>query len=55
MRWMYGGITLLNNASLYDRFTKAVAPQRMELLFEIFFSPLGYRMSRRILQEQKEV
>ena len=25
-----------------------------ELLFEIFFSPLGYRMSRRILQEQKE-
>lgn len=32
---MYGGITLLNNASLYDRFTKAVEPQRMELLFEM--------------------
>ena len=32
---MYGGITLLNNASLYDRFTKAREPQRMELLFEM--------------------
>ena len=32
---MYGGITLLNNASLYDRFTKAQEPQRMELLFEM--------------------
>lgn len=32
---MYGGITLLNNASLYDRFSKAVEPQRMELLFEM--------------------
>ena len=32
---MYGGVTLLNNASLYDRFTKAREPQRMELLFEM--------------------
>lgn len=32
---MYGGITLLNNESLYDRFSKAVEPQRMELLFEM--------------------
>ena len=32
---MFGGITLLNNESLYDRFTKAREPQRMELLFEM--------------------
>ena len=32
---MYGGVTLLNNASLYDRFIKAREPQRMELLFEM--------------------
>ena len=32
---MYGGIALLNNESLYDRFSKAVEPQRMELLFEM--------------------
>lgn len=32
---MYGGITLLNNESLYERFTKAMEPQRMELLFEM--------------------
>ena len=32
---MYGGITLLNNESLYDRFTRAREPQRMELLFEM--------------------
>jgi len=32
---MYGGISLLNNESLYDRFGKAQEPQRMELLFEM--------------------
>ena len=32
---MYGGITLLNNRTLYERFTKAREPQRMELLFEM--------------------
>ena len=32
---MYGGITLLNNESLFDRFSKAQEPQRMELLFEM--------------------
>lgn len=32
---MYGGITLLNNESLFDRFNKALEPQRMELLFEM--------------------
>lgn len=32
---MFGGITLLNNESLYDRFTKAREPQRMELLYEM--------------------
>lgn len=32
---MYGGISLLNNESLYDRFSKAQEPQRMELLFEM--------------------
>ena len=32
---MYGGITLLNNESLFDRFNKAREPQRMELLFEM--------------------
>ena len=32
---MYGGITLLNNESLFDRFSKAREPQRMELLFEM--------------------
>ena len=32
---MFGGITLLNTESLYDRFTKAREPQRMELLFEM--------------------
>ena len=32
---MYGGITLLNNESLFDRFGKALEPQRMELLFEM--------------------
>ncbi|MBR2697932.1 MAG: hypothetical protein IKE76_05000 [Clostridia bacterium] len=32
---MYGGITLLNNESLYERFKKAQEPQRMELLFEM--------------------
>lgn len=32
---MYGGLTLLSNGTLYDRFMKAVEPQRMELLFEM--------------------
>jgi len=32
---MYGGITLLSNESLFERFTKAQEPQRMELLFEM--------------------
>ncbi|MBR7187805.1 MAG: hypothetical protein IKD53_04555 [Clostridia bacterium] len=32
---MYGGITLLNNESLFARFTRAREPQRMELLFEM--------------------
>jgi len=32
---MYGGISLLNNKSLFDRFSKAQEPQRMELLFEM--------------------
>lgn len=32
---MYGGLSLLNNESLYGRFTKAQEPQRMELLFEM--------------------
>ena len=32
---MYGGITLLNNRTLYERFTKAREPQRLELLFEM--------------------
>lgn len=32
---MYGGISLLNNESLFDRFSKAREPQRMELLFEM--------------------
>ncbi len=32
---MYGGINLLNNRTLYERFTKAREPQRMELLFEM--------------------
>lgn len=32
---MFGGITLLNNESLYDLFTDAREPQRMELLFEM--------------------
>lgn len=32
---MYGGITLLSNESLFDRFSKAREPQRMELLFEM--------------------
>ena len=32
---MYGGITLLNNRTLYERFQKAREPQRMELLFEM--------------------
>lgn len=32
---MYGGLTLLNNESLYGRFTKAIEPQRQELLFEM--------------------
>ena len=32
---MYGGITLLNNESLFGRFGKAQEPQRMELLFEM--------------------
>ena len=35
-------------------FTCALTGAVAELLFEVFFSPLGYRMSRRILQEQKE-
>lgn len=32
---MYGGPTLLNNRSLYERFQRAREPQRMELLFEM--------------------
>lgn len=32
---MFGGITLLNNRTLYERFTKAREPQRLELLFEM--------------------
>lgn len=32
---MYGGITLLNNESLFRRFEEAREPQRMELLFEM--------------------
>ena len=32
---MYGGITLLNNESLFRRFEGAREPQRMELLFEM--------------------
>ena len=32
---MYGGISLLNNESLFDRFSKAQEPQRMDLLFEM--------------------
>ena len=40
--------------SLLQCFTCALTGAAAELLFEIFFSPLGYRMSRRILQEQKE-
>jgi len=32
---MYGGINLLNNRTLYERFQKAREPQRMELLFEM--------------------
>ena len=40
--------------TLLQCFTCALTGAVAELLFEIFFSPLGYRMSRRILQEQKE-
>ena len=40
--------------TLLQCFTCALTGAAAELLFEIFFSPLGYRMSRRILQEQKE-
>lgn len=32
---MYGGITLLNNVSLFRRFEEAREPPRMELLFEM--------------------
>lgn len=32
---MFGGLTLLNNETLYDRFTRAKEPQRQELLFEM--------------------
>ena len=32
---MFGGITLLSNRTLYERFQKAREPQRMELLFEM--------------------
>lgn len=32
---MFGGITLLNNRTLYERFQNAREPQRMELLFEM--------------------
>ena len=32
---MYGGLTLLNNEALYERFSKAREPQRQELLFEM--------------------
>ena len=40
--------------TLLQCFTCALTGAVAELLFEIFFSPLGYRMSRRILQTQKE-
>ena len=40
--------------TLLQCFTCALTGAVAELLFEVFFSPLGYRMSRRILQEQKE-
>ena len=32
---MFGGITLLSNRTLHERFQKAREPQRMELLFEM--------------------
>lgn len=32
---MYGGLTLLNNETLHDRFQQAQEPQRMELLYEM--------------------
>jgi uncharacterized PurR-regulated membrane protein YhhQ (DUF165 family) len=34
--------------------TCALTGAVMELLFEVFFSPVGYRISRRILSEQAE-
>ena len=40
--------------TLLQCFTCALTGAVAELLFEVLFSPLGYRMSRRILQEQKE-
>ena len=32
---MYGSINLLNNESLFERFTSAQEPKRQELLFEM--------------------
>ena len=40
--------------SLLQCFTCALTGAVMELLFEIFFSPLGYRLSRRILAQRRE-
>ena len=40
--------------TLLQCFTCALTGAVMELLFEIFFSPLGYRMSRRILREREQ-
>ncbi|MBQ6275061.1 MAG: VUT family protein [Oscillospiraceae bacterium] len=39
--------------TLLQCFTCALTGAVTELLFEIFFSPLGYRMSRRILRERE--
>ena len=55
----FGGFALLVSKlffgwTLLQCFTCALTGAVAELLFEIFFSPLGYRMSRRILQTQKE-
>ena len=40
--------------TLLQCFTCALTGAVMELLFEVFFSPLGYRIARRILSERRE-
>ena len=40
--------------TLLQCFTCALTGAVMELLFEILFSPLGYRLSRRILREREQ-